>query len=463
MSAERLTALDAAFLAVDSANTPMHVGWVATFEPPQAGDRPSFGELFEHVAGRLARAPRFRQKLAAVPLGLHDPVWVDDPDFDPARHLLRAAGDDVGPIVDGILSSPLERDRPLWEVWLADGLADGTLALIGKMHHCMVDGVAVAELANLLLDREPEPHAGDGGDAGWTAVPAPSGGARLVRAAVDRAADGAALALAPVRVASSPSRLAGLPGAARRGVRTAAHTLMPPAPSSPLNRPGSARRHHVRLTRSLDDVRALRRRLGVTPNDIVLAACAGALRRFAEHRGEAPKSLKAMVPADVRTSEDTAGGNRISFLFIELPCDEPDPVRRVRAVHEATAQRARDGEADDVDAAFQALARMPPPLQRLLAHAFAHPRLFNLTVSSVPGPAVPRYLRGCRLREVHSAVPLAARHAVSIGVVTVAGNACFGIYADADALPDADALGADLDAALDELLTVVGDSPRQRR
>jgi diacylglycerol O-acyltransferase / wax synthase len=454
MSAERLSALDAAFLAVDTPDTPMHVGWVATFEPPEAGERPSFSELFEHVAGRLARAPRFRQKLAGVPFGLHDPVWVDDPDFDPPRHLLRAAGDDLGPIVDDILSTPLERDRPLWEVWIADELADGTLALIGKMHHCMVDGVAVAELANLLLDRGSERSAADDGDATWTAAPASSGGARFARAVVDRTADGAALALAPVRIARSPSRLAGLPGAARRGVRTAAHTLLPPAPSSPLNRTGSARRHHVRITRSLEDVRALRRALGVTPNDIVLATCAGALRRFAERRGEVPRRLKAMVPADVRTSGDSAGGNRISFLFIELPCDEPDPVRRVRAVHEATAQRARDGEAEDVDLAFRAIARTPPPLQRLLAQAFAHPRLFNLTVSSVPGPAVPRYLRGCRLRSVHSAVPLAARHAVSIGVVTVAGNACFGIYADAEALPDADALGLDLDGALDELLAV---------
>jgi hypothetical protein len=159
-----------------------------------------------------------------------------------------------------------------------------------------------------------------------------------------------------------------------------------------------------------------------------------------------------MVPADVRTSADSAGGNRIAFLFVELPCDEPDPVARLRAVNRVTAQREHDGEAADVDAAFGVLARTPPPFNRLLAHGFAHPRLFNLTVSSIPGPAVPRYLRGCRLREVHPAVPLAGRHALSIGVVTVAGNACFGLYADALSLPDADALADDLAAALDELL-----------
>jgi WS/DGAT/MGAT family acyltransferase len=451
MTAERLSALDASFLAVETPRTPMHVGWVATFDPPASGSTPRFDELYEHVAGRLARAPRFRQRLAGVPLGVHDPVWVDDPRFDPANHLLHAAGDDLGALADAVFSTPLARDRPLWEVWIADGLPGGELALIGKMHHCMVDGVAVAELAKLLLDRRPE-TGGELDDVSWTAAPGPSAGARFARAVVERAVDGAALALAPARIATSPSRLAGLPGVARRGARTAAHTLLPPARSSPLNRTGSAERHLVRMTRPLDQVRELRRRFGVTPNDVLLATCAGALRRFAQRRGETPRPLKAMVPADVRTSEDSAGGNRISFLFFELPCDEPDPVKRLRAVNRVTSQRERDGEAADVDAAFGLIARTPRPLQRMLAQAFAHPRLFNLTVSSIPGPAVPRFLHGCRLREVHPAVPLADRHALSIGVVTVAGNACFGLYADALSLPDADALAVDLEDSLDELL-----------
>jgi hypothetical protein len=160
-----------------------------------------------------------------------------------------------------------------------------------------------------------------------------------------------------------------------------------------------------------------------------------------------------MVPADVRSSRDAADtGNRISFLFIELPCDEPDPAARVAAVHRATSQRARDGEAEDVDAALQALAIAPKPIRRALAHAVGHPRLFNLVVSSVPGPATPRYLHGCRLRELYSAVPLAGRHALSIGILMVAGRACFGIYSDPATLPDADALAEDLAAELDELL-----------
>jgi diacylglycerol O-acyltransferase / wax synthase len=437
---DRLSALDASFLAVEGPDTPMHVGWVAAFEGPA----PGFDELFEHIARRLSHAPRFRQRLAGVPLGVHAPVWVDDPDFDPSAHLLRADDDDLDAIVDGVLSSPLRRDRPLWEITIADRLPGDRLALVGKMHHCMVDGTAVVQLGNLLLDPSPDGWR-DGSVSDWSPAPAPSPVSRLLRGALERTGDAAALAMEPFRVAASPGRL---PATVARGVRTGARMLLPPAPSSPLNRPGSARRHHIRVTRRVDELRAVRKRFGVTPNDVLLAACAGALRRYLDE----PVALKAMVPADVRASDDAETGNRISFVFFELPCDEPDPVTRLRRVHAATSSRGRDGAAETLDAAFRTLALTPGPVQTALAHAFAHPRLFNLTVSSVPGPAVPRYLHGCRLREVHSSVPLAGRHALSIVVVTVAGNACLGVTADPDTLPDADALAGDLDAAFDELL-----------
>jgi hypothetical protein len=166
-----------------------------------------------------------------------------------------------------------------------------------------------------------------------------------------------------------------------------------------------------------------------------------------------------MVPADVRSGNDaSASGNRISFVFLELPCHEPDPLQRLRAIHEATTQRRHAEEADRLDDAFNLLALTPKPVQRTLAHAFAHPRLYNLTISSVPGPAVTRYLRGCRLRTVHSAVPLGAHHGLSIGVVTVAGNACLGIYSDPGTVPEADALPGHLDAAFDELLDLARDA-----
>ena len=182
-------------------------------------------------------------------------------------------------LVDEIFSTPLPRDRPLWQMWIADELPDGRIAMIGKMHHCMVDGIAVVELGEMLLDADPD--AGERDGAAREPVPEPSAGERLAQAVADRAADGAALALAPV---GSPGRrpAAPAPGLAPHAVADP----LPPAPGSSLNRQGSPRRHHVRATRPLDDLRVLRRRFGVTPNDVVLAACAGALRRFAERRGE---------------------------------------------------------------------------------------------------------------------------------------------------------------------------------
>ncbi len=442
MTAERLSALDASFLAVESETAPMHVGWVSTYAAPEDGPTPGFDELFAFLAGRFARAPHWRRKLAPVPLGVHEPAWVDDPDFDPAEHLLHAPGDDLDAIVDDVFSEPLPRDRPLWQIWIADELPEGRVALIGKAHHCMVDGIAIVELGKLLLDAEPFEDRGEA--EAWEPAPTPSGRERFVRAVYDRAGDGASLVLAPVKLAGSPGRLRGVPGLAR----TLVHTLLPPAPDSLLNCPGSTRRRHVRRTRSLDELRTIRRAFGVSPNDVVLAACAGALREYA-----GPQRLKVMVPADVRGAGDAEGGNRISFVFLELPCDEPDPIARLETIHAATSQRAGDRDAEGLDAAFQALAIAPGPVKQVLAHAFAHPRMSNLTISSVPGPATTRYMAGCKLETVHSAVPLSERHALSIGVVMTSGNVCFGIYADAETLPDADELGEELDLAFDELLS----------
>jgi diacylglycerol O-acyltransferase len=441
----RLSALDASFLAVESPRSPMHVGWVAEFDPPEHGPRPGHDELLELLAARMEQAPRWRQRLLGVPFGLHEPVWVDDETFDADDHVHAAEpGETLEELTDRVLSFPLERARPLWDMWVHDDLPSGGFAIVGKAHHCMVDGVAAMELTNIMLDRDAErPQPPERG--GWTPRTPPSAPERLGRAMLDRAGDGAALALTPLKLAP---RFARAPAAAR----TLAHTVLPPAPATLLNREGSPHRHLVRVTRPLDELRTVRRRLGGTPNDVILAAVAGALRSFLLRRGEEPRALKAMVPADVRAGDDADAGNRIAFLFIELPCDEPDAAARLRAVVRATGQRRRDGEADDMDAAFRLLARTPRTFQQALAHAFAHPRLFNLVVSSVPGPAPARYLHGCRLRSIHSAVPLAARHALSVGVLLVAGHACYSLYADTETLPDADSIAGELEHALDELL-----------
>jgi diacylglycerol O-acyltransferase len=248
-----------------------------------------------------------------------------------------------------------------------------------------------------------------------------------------------------------PVRLALRPRSAVRMGGAVVRAALPPAPPSPVTGATTPARTLVTATRPLEDLRAIRRRWGTSINDAVLAAAAGALRSFALRRGTEPGRLKAMIPVDVRSGGD-GPGNRITFVFLTLPCDEPDPVLRLMSVHRASARQRRRGDAEGTDAALQALALAPLVVRRVAARMVASPRMYNLVVSSLPGPSLPVHLAGCRLRAIHPAVPLAGGHALSIGVCTVGGDACFGFYADRVGLPDAAELAGDLDTALDELL-----------
>ncbi len=210
MSESRLSTLDASFLEVESACAHMHVGWAALFAPPRGRPRPTFEELRDHVAGRMSRAPRYRQKLAPVPLGVNVPVWVDDEDFDIRRHVRRATATDLGEATDEVMSAQLDRDRPLWELWIADRLADGRIGAIGKAHHAMVDGLAAVELATLLLDPTPEPAPPE--DDGWRPQPRPGALSLLADGVLDRGAQALELATWPLQLARRPGRLASLPG-----------------------------------------------------------------------------------------------------------------------------------------------------------------------------------------------------------------------------------------------------------
>jgi len=444
--AERLSALDASFLAVEGPTAHMHVGWAATFAPPTDGPRPDFETLFHHIAGRLGRAPRYRQRIAPDPLGLHAPLWVDAEDFDPRRHVHRSAALDLAELADAVLSEPLARDRPLWELWIADHLRDGRIGLVGKAHHCMVDGIAAVELGSLLLDTDPEPPPPD--EDTWLPAPVPPALELLARGAYDRAREQLGLLKLPLQLARSPLAL---PAAGWRGARAVARTVLPVAPSSSLNGPSSAARHLATLRRPLAELREVCRAHEVTVNDVVLAAVAGALRRHAERRGELPRDLKAMVPVNVRTDDAGELGNRITFIFIELPSTIEDPLNRLFHVNDATRTGKESGLPEDADAALQALAFVPRPVQKVAAHALAGPRVYNLVVSNIPGPRRPMYLHGCPLHEAYPVVPLSDRHALSVGMTTIGDHACFGLHADPGQLPDADLLAGDLDAAIDEL------------
>ena len=449
MSASRLSALDAAFLAIEAEHAPMHVGWAALFGPPADRPAPSFQAIRDHIASRLHRAPRYRQRLAEVPLGLGDPVWVDDASFDIAHHVLRSDQGDFGALVDEVMSTPLCHDRALWELWIAT-LDDGRIAVAGKAHHCLVDGLAAVELMALLLDATPEPPepAGDEG-GGWIPRSVPSAVTMVSDAVAARAGQAFELASAPLRWLRDPSKLRDVPAQAWRVAQAVAHTAQPLARKSSLNGAMPATRHLARVSRPFEDLRIIKRRFGTTVNDILLSASAGALHGLAD----APRDVKAMVPVSVQ-APDEQWGNRIAFLFLELPCGEADPVWRLREIHVAMRERKREGEPEGADAVLSALSFAPRRVRRVASKVLASPRLSNLTISNIPGPNVPLYLMGCEVQRAYPIVPLTDGHGVSIGMTTIHERACFGVYAQSGLAEDADRIAHGIGEAIDELLAL---------
>jgi diacylglycerol O-acyltransferase len=451
MSSARLSALDASFLAVETPTAHMHTGWVATFAPDAGGRLPSFSELRDHIERRHARAPRYRQKLAHVPLGLHAPEWIDDRAFSVERHVYWAPGP-LHDLVEEVMSTPLRRDRPLWEMWICASAEERRFAIVGKTHHCMVDGLAAVELASLLLDPTPRPPAC--AFEGWRAAPEPDRAQLLARGVRDLLGERLGLLRWPLRAAASPSHAAcELAGGVPRVARALEHSLRA-APASPLNRPLSPLRSLVWGQRPLEDLRKIKRAYGTTVNDVLLAAVAGGARTFFARRGERPVALKAMVPVSVR-DDGAVLGNHVSFVFAELPCEEPDPVRRLRRVNATMAQSKHDREPESADLALKAAAYTPGAVQHAISRVIASPRTFNLVVSNIPGPAPQMYMLGCPLEGAYPVVPLADRHALSVGMTSVGDRACFGIYTDREAIPDAEHFARDVDAAITELLAGV--------
>jgi diacylglycerol O-acyltransferase len=453
MSANRLTALDASFLEVESPTAHMHVGWAALFSPPDSGPAPSFDELRSHIESRLSRAPRYRQKLAGVPWGANEPVWIDDEQFDLTSHVIRTTDSEWGELVDKAMSTQLERNRPLWELWIADRLPDGRIGVIGKAHHCMVDGLAAVELAALLLDETPE--APDPGPQTWRAEKSPGGTRLLVDGMTGRLREGFELARLPARLLRHPRRAFGLLGEGLQVFRAAARSADPAVSSMVFNEPNSPRRHLASVQRPLEDLKRIKRRFDASINDVVLTAASGGVRSFLVGQGETPVRLKAMVPVSMRAANEAGGlGNQISFVFVGLPCDEPDPVRRLQDVRGNMSDRKQRGEPEGAGSMLKLLGYAPRTLQNAVSRMMASQHTFNLTVSNIPGPREPLYMLGCELEEVYPVVPIPDDHAVSIGLTTIKDQAFFGVYSDCQSLPDADLLARGIGESIDELLAL---------
>jgi diacylglycerol O-acyltransferase / wax synthase len=451
---ERLSASDVSSLLAERGPIHVHVGGTLVVEGPP----PGFERLLEHVDSRLALVPRFRQRVTEAPLKLSNPSWQDDPRFDLRWHVRRRALPAPGStaqlreLVGEIMSEPLDFSRPLWQIYLIEGLEDERHAVLSKTHHALVDGVSAVDVGTILLDPNPEGTEMELPEQDWE-PDEPSPEMLFVRAATDRirsplraarkAATGA-IAM-PRETATRVMRTAeGFAGLAAGG---------PSAPSTPLNVTIGRDRRVAYVPAELDALKRARGDGGATVNDVILAVSAGALRRFLGGRGgDLPEHLVALVPVSIRRpDEELELGNRISTILVRLPIAEADPGRRLDLIQEETARLKESEQARAASLVIQATGFAPPTINRVLGDVIARPLTWNLAISNVPGPQMPFYLLGRRLREVYPFVPLSPQnHALSLGVVSSDGGVYFGLAGDRDALADIDDLASAFEEALSE-------------
>ena len=460
--AQKLTPLDASFLHLETPRTHMHIGGVAIFEPSPLGTgRALYDGLAKAIAPRLDLMPRYRQKLAFVPLSLDTPVWVDDPDFDMSNHLVRAAlpkpgGDEeLRDLIGRVFSRQLDRRRPLWEIYIVEGLRGGRWALLTKSHHAMVDGVSNLELATILLDVEQEPGKQPFGVSRWEARESPTGMGLLINSLRERVTR-------PARMLSAARAVAGQPGRLANALRDTASGLASMAehmgvPKSPINGKAGPARSFAYSRFSLKDFRLIKEVFGGTINDIVLAAVAGGLRHFLVARGVDPdddrSALQALCPVSIRdTSERTALGNRLAMLLVKLPIGEADPERRVARVRTTVDALKARKQAVGADFLLNLAGFAPSTLHAMVARASLRQIAFNLIVTNVPGPQFPLYCQGAKLVEVFPIAFLYDGQQLAIAIFSYDGMLNFGYLVDAQGIPDVDVFAECVEEGLRELL-----------
>ena len=472
---QQLTGLDAAFLALETTNSTGHVGGVAVLDPGAATRPLDLATLTELLAARLPLVPVLRRKLLEVPLGLDQPYWIDDADFDIEYHIrelaLPAPGSDaqLAEQVARLHARPLDRRRPLWEIYLITGLAEGRVAVYSKVHHAAIDGASGAELLTVLLDLTPE-----GRELPAAAPFVPAGPPSRLSLAARAAARLAWRPVQTVRLAGELVRavptLAPLVGPFLGGIlglnRGDGEVISTPtgrAPATPFNKPITPHRKVAFRSVDLDDVKKVKNAFGVSVNDVVMAMCAGALRRWLSDRGELPAvPLVAMIPVSVR-DEASKGklGNKVSAMLATLPTHLADPGQRLTVVHEATkiakSQQAAipQGLVDDISD-FAPPALTARAARVVFATGVLH-RLpaFNLTISNVPGPNVPVYLGGARLLANYPVSVITDGQGLNITLVGYLGQLHFGLIACRELVPDVDVLAGHLVEELNLLLKEV--------
>ncbi len=463
---DRLSALDSSFLHLERLETPMHVGAMTVFEGSPFYDADGhfrLGDVRELVASRLHLVPRYRKRLMHVPAELGRPIWVDDNRFDIAYHVRLTALPSPGTrtqlltLTERVQAGLLDRSRPLWELWFVEGLEDGNVGLIQKTHHAIVDGVSAVDVATVLLDFEPEPTILDAPE--WAPEPPPSPEQLLVDSVIERLTEPAEIARNLRRIARGPRHAFERASQLARSMATLVDRNAL-APRTSLSRRVGRNRRFEPVRVSLDEVKAVRKRLGGTVNDVVLAGVAGGLARLLESREElAPGlTLKVMVPVSVRDdSEQMQLGNRVSAMFVPLAVGEPDPVARLATIRDATADLKEREQA--VGAAFLSdLTQYAAPTLMGLGARLAHRQpFFNLIVTNVPGPQVPLYCMGGRMLEAYPVVPLTRNLSVVVGILSYCGQLHLGLFADRDAFEDLGVLAGGIEDAFAELHKIAQD------
>jgi diacylglycerol O-acyltransferase / wax synthase len=452
---DRLTGLDNSFLQIERQGAHMHVGGCAIFEGPA----PEYDALVETVAARLHLVPRYRQRLASVPLGQGRPVWVDDPHFRLPFHVRHTAlprpGDDaqLRRLAGRIFSQAIDRDRPLWELWLIEGLSDGRFAVLSKTHHALIDGVSGVDIASVIFDTDPDPQPVAPPPRPWAPRPLPSSAQLLADALVEHTTQPAATLHSAAELVRGPHELLARAGSALAGLGALAWMGLDPAPRSPFNVPIGPHRRFTWVDAPLADFRRVKRAVGATINDVILSVVAGTLGSYMRrHEFETDDLvLKALVPVSVRDEADRGVlGNRIAAMWAPLPVGISDPLERLGVIAEAMAGVKRSGQAVGAQALTELAGFASPTLVAQAARLQARQRFFNLVVTNVPGPQVALYLLGRRLLAVYPLVPLAANTALGIAVLSYDGRLNFGLNADYDALPDLELLARDLEQVIAE-------------
>ena len=460
---ERLTALDASFFYLERPAMHMHVAAVSILDPSTRSDgRLRFDDVADVVRSRLDLVPRFRQRVERVPFDLGLPVWIDDATFDPDFHLRRAAlpapggRRELADFVQRVLSRPLDRTKPLWELYVVEGLEDGHVAVLLKVHHAMVDGLSGMHVAAAIYDltTDPPPAA-----KARPRVPEPEPSPRdLVRGAIDDLTTNPIEAI--VALASNARRSPELAALGLGSIVSGVRSLfgMGARPGSSLDVPVGPNRRFAMTEAPFERFKQIKDVLGGTVNDVVLTVVAGALHRLLVERREPliSRTVRVMVPVSVRGSGDGPLGNRVAPAFVDLPVGRMGPRRRLAHVREGTRHLKESMMALGADAIIGLVAFAPGGLLAAAARAVSRGPWFNLVVSNFPGPQQPMYLAGARVIASYPSMPLGENSALSIACTSLGGTMAFGLTADWDGMPDLDRLALALDESLADVAKAAG-------